>query len=139
VSARFLLDTNVLSEAVKPAPNPGVMRNLRRWSAQAVTAAPVWHELVYGCRRLPPTVRRQTLERYLFETLAPVLVVLPYDEQAAAWHAGERARLEAQGKTPAFVDGQIAAVASTRKLVLVTANLRHFEPFSELDVEDWSS
>jgi tRNA(fMet)-specific endonuclease VapC len=67
----------------------------------------------------------------------PSIPVLPYDQAAAEWHAAERARLSAAGKTPAFVDGQIAAIAKVNDLILVTSNRSHFENFRELQVEDW--
>ena len=42
---KYLLDTNVLSEAVKTPPNKSVMKMLERHQHEIVTAAPVWHEL----------------------------------------------------------------------------------------------
>jgi tRNA(fMet)-specific endonuclease VapC len=66
-------------------------------------------------------------------------VVLPYDEKSAEWHAVERARLIAEGRTPAFVDGQIAAVAATQGLTLVTLNRADYRNYRGLDLEDWSS
>ncbi len=135
---RYLLDTNALSEPIKPRPDPHFQERLAENRDEVCTAAPVWHELLYGCRRLPASKRRRNLERYLEQILAPSLTVLPYDQAAASWHAGERARLVGIGKTPAFVDGQIAAVARVHDLVLVTANVRHFEVFVNLVVEDWT-
>ena len=75
---------------------------------EVCTAAPVWNELLYGYRRLPTSKRREELRSYLRDRLEPSLAVLPYDAPAADWHAGERARLGRAGRTPAFVDGQIA-------------------------------
>ena len=57
---------------------------------------------------------------------------------AAAWHATERVRLESRGKPAPFVDGQIAAVASTNQLVLVTLNKKDFIHFEDLEVVNWS-
>ena len=139
MSLRFLLDTNVLSEPAKPDPDPGVLKRMQDNDGEIATAALVWNELLYGCYRLPPSSRRQTLERYLFQVLAPSLPILPYDERAADWHAQERARLEAGGRTPAFVDGQIGAVARARDLILVTRNLADFADFEWLVVEDWTA
>ena len=81
--------------------------------------------------------RKRDLERYFFETLAPNLSVLPYNQQAAMWHASERVRLERIGRTPPFVGGQIAAVAFVNGLVLVTANVSDFSSFQGLRVENW--
>ena len=63
--------------------------------------------------------------------------ILGYDRAAAEWHASERARLMARGRTPSFVDGQIAGIAATNDLVLVTFNNRDFVMFDELRLEDW--
>lgn len=134
---KYLLDTNVLSEAVKTSPLPAIMDKLSRHRDEIATAAPVWHELQFGCRRLPPSRKRETIETYLYQVVLPNLPILPYDEQAAAWHAEERARLVGQGKTPAFVDGQIAAIAAVHQLILVTRNITDFSDFSEPSLENW--
>ena len=71
MSPRFLADANVLSEPLKPSPNPSVLRQIEKNRADLVTASPVWHELLYGCDRLPESKRRATIEEYLWQTLAP--------------------------------------------------------------------
>ncbi len=138
MSPRYLLDTNALSEPVKASPNPGVMRRFQAHREQIATAAPAWNELLFGCYRLPASKRRNILEEYLFETLGPSLTVLPYDSLAADHHAAERARLGLLGRTPSFVDGQIAAVAQVHDLVLITRNVADFSDFQGLQVEDWT-
>jgi len=65
------------------------------------------------------------------------MTTLPYDTAAAEWHAAERTRLTAIGLTPPFVDGQIAAIAATRGLILVTNNASDFQHFGGLVVVDW--
>lgn len=134
---RYLLDTNVLSEAVKTTPAQAVLDHLARHQDQIATAAPVWHELLYGCQRLPPSRKREVLEAYLYQVLQPNLAILPYDAAAASWHARERARLASHGFTPTFVDGQIGAIAKVNHLVLVTRNTGDFAQFAELEVENW--
>lgn len=62
--------------------------------------------------------------------------VLPYDEAAARWHGRERARLAALGRTPSFAAGQIAAIAHTHQLTLVTFNTADYADFSGLMLED---
>lgn len=139
VTLEFLLDTNVLSEPARPAPNPRVTKKLVKAEGRIATASVVWHELWFGCHRLPPSRRRSTLEAYLKDVIAPHVPVLGYDDAAATWHASERARLEREGKTPSFADGQIASIARVYGLVLVTANVRDFALFDELTVESWES
>lgn len=136
MSALYLLDTNALSEPARPQPSEAFMRRLDAARGEIATAAPVWHELLFGCRRLTPSPRRRTLERYL-GLLAVSLEVLPYDSTAADWHAEERARFEGTGRRPAFVDGQIAAIARTRHLKLVTRNVSDFDAFEGLEVDNW--
>lgn len=134
---RFLLDTNVLSEPARRRPDAGVMEGFERHEREACTAAPVIHEMVYGIERMGPGPLRADLSAYVWSLLSVPLLVLPYDGEAARWHARERARLERLGLTPAFVDGQIAAVAAVRGLVLVTRNVRQFEAFTDLRIENW--
>jgi tRNA(fMet)-specific endonuclease VapC len=64
--------------------------------------------------------------------------VLPYDQRAASWHAAERARLEHAGRTPPFVDGQIASIAATCGLTLVTVNPADFVSFLGLATLNWA-
>jgi tRNA(fMet)-specific endonuclease VapC len=136
--SRFLLDTSIVSAPMWKAPNPRVLGHLEAHAASSAIASPVWHELLFGCRRLPRGKRRSALEAYLEEVVRATLPILPYDEPAAAWHAAERARLEAAGKAAPFVDGQIAAIAATRELTLATANVADFRSFRGLTVVDWS-
>jgi tRNA(fMet)-specific endonuclease VapC len=82
--------------------------------------------------------RRAALEEYLQAVVRRSFPILPYDQVAADWHGRERARLEEAGKTTPFVDGQIAAIAFTRGLTLVTANTKDFRSFEGLRAIDWA-
>jgi len=134
---KYLLDTNVVSEPLRPKPDERVLARLRVHEGEIALPSPVWHELHFGCVRLPRSRRRRSIERYLSDIVASSFPILDYDRVAAEWHAGERARLTAKGKTPSFVDGQIAGIAAINDLVLVTFNHRDFEVFEELELEDW--
>jgi tRNA(fMet)-specific endonuclease VapC len=136
---RYLLDTNVLSEPLKPRPHSDVLARLEKHGAELASAAPVWHELRFGCARLPDSKRRRAVEDYLREVVQPSVPILSYTVMAAEWHALERARLAAAGRSPAFVDGQIAAIAAVHDLILVTANVKDFRWFRGLEVESWRS
>lgn len=134
---RYLLDTNILSEPLKVDPDRKVMAMLERHQEEIATAAPVWHELVFGCLRLPVSRKRGMIETYLQDVISGNMDILPYDERAAEWHAQQRARLYVQGKAPSFVDGQIAAIARVNHMTLVTRNLRDFKSFEEVKVLSW--
>ena len=88
--------------------------------------------------RLAPSTKRRAIETYLEEAVRVALPILPYDEPAAAWHARERARLGRRGRPPSAADGQIAAIAHTNGLIVVTINVKDFRRVKELQVEDWS-
>lgn len=137
MTPRYLLDTNVISEPLRPQPDQRTMARFRQHQSEIAIAAVVWHELWYGCSRLQTAARRTAIEQYLNEVVGVSLAILPYDEAAARWHAYERARLVAVGRTPPFADGQIAAIAATRQLTLVTFNTSDYSEFADLAVEDW--
>jgi tRNA(fMet)-specific endonuclease VapC len=139
VTARYLLDTNVISELSKPTPDVGVLRRFRRHELHVTTASIAWNELLFGCQRLPSSKRRDLLLTFVDQVLRPSLPILSYDTAAAEWHAAERVRLEKAGTPRPFIDGQIAAIAHVNGLVLVTANGRDFRFFDGLVVEDWRS
>ncbi|WDN87982.1 tRNA(fMet)-specific endonuclease VapC [Desulfosarcina sp. BuS5] len=134
---KYLIDTNVLSEAVKTVPDKSVMNMLERRQHEIVTAAPVWHELQFGYQRLPQSRKREIIASFLNDIVKRTMLILPYDDRAAEWHAGERARLSSKGLTPPFVDGQIAAISMVNGLILVTRNIDDFKQFLRLKIENW--
>jgi len=134
---KYLLDTNVLSEAVKASPDRHVMAMLEKHQDEIATAAPVWHELLYGCFRLPVSRKRETLEAYLEDVVRRNMDILPYDERAAEWHAEQRSKLSIKGKMPSFVDGQIAAITRVNELILITRNTHDFKMFENFHVLNW--
>ena len=134
---KYLLDTNTVSEPLRPRPNAGVIRRLQEHEQEIAIPAPVWHELRFGCSRLAPSRRRDAVERYIEDVVLKSFPTLDYSWTAADWHARERARLVGAGRTPPFVDGQIAAIAHANGLVLVTSNAKDFRAFDGLTVESW--
>jgi len=133
----YLLDTNALSEPIRPKPDARFMRKLRANASEVAISSVTWHEAVYGMEKLPAGRRREAVHAYLYDTVATTTLVLPYDARAAEVHGTERARLERLGRPPAFADAQIAAVAIANELVLVTANVKDFSRFEGLVVESW--
>jgi tRNA(fMet)-specific endonuclease VapC len=135
---QFLLDTNILSEPLRSRPNLAVVRMLKQHSGDIATATVVFHELLFGCYRLPAeSNKRQIIEVYLHREVKQKIPLLPYDIAAAEWFAVERARLTAIGKTPAYADGQIAATAYVNNLTLVTNNVSDYVDFENLKIENW--
>ena len=134
---RYLVDTNTVSELSKPRPDPSVTSRTRASPGRLAIASTTWHELNFGVNALPASRRKDHLTSFMNDLVVPGFAVLPYDRSAASWHAELRASLEARGRTVSFPDGQIAAVAATNDLVLVTRNVRDFHAFPDLRVENW--
>lgn len=132
----YLLDTSILSELTKPSPNPETVRAFTEHFDHVRLASVSLHEIRYGIERLLHGKRKETL-REAMRSIVSDIAVLPYGEAAAEWHATERARLEKEGKTPSFADGQIAAIAAVNGCELITVNVKDFRGF-DLKVETWS-
>lgn len=139
MSLTYLLDTNIISEPLRPMPDQQVLERLKMHEEEIAIASVVWHELLFGSYRLSPSAKRSAIEQYLSEVVASTIPILPYDDRAAQWHAAERARLAGMGQTPPFADGQIAAIARVNNLILVTANVTDFSIFEGLQVENWQN
>lgn len=132
----WLLDTNVVSEAIRPQPNQTVMGNFKRYQGEMTIAAPVWHELRFGWLRLPEGQRRDAIGRFVQDVVGQ-LPVLPYDASAARIHAELRSQRALVGQTLPFVDGQIAAIAIAHGATLVTRNTKDFAGLQGLRMVDW--
>jgi len=139
VTLRFLLDTSIVSAPMSKTPDPLIIKRLDDHGHESAIAAVVWHELTYGCHRLPKGKRRDALESYLRDVVQPSFPILPYDEAAATWHGHERVRLESLGKPAPFTDGQIASIAHANDLTLVTVNVKDFARFNALSMTNWTS
>ena len=141
---RYLLDTNIVSEPAKPDPSEAVLSRLRERSGEVALPSIAWHELVYGAERMEEGRKQTYLLEYLREVVRPSMPILPYDAEASHWHGTARALLEQEGRPTPFADGQIAAIAGSRDLTVVTENTSDFKPFETLGerlggirVENW--
>ena len=135
----YLLDTNVVSEAAKPAPHPGVLALLTARDGLWLSVVVV-HELEYGVRLMPAGRRRDTRQAILADLMARfgsrVLPIGPGD-------AGHAARLRADarraGRTVHLADVLIAGTAAAHDLVIVTRNADDFEAFGIEVLNPWTA
>ena len=134
---KYLLDTNILSEPSKYHPNPHVLDKLQQYNGQYCTAVTVWHELHYGVARMADSKHKKVLLSYLESLEQGGLMILPYEKMAGQWLAQVRGRLSRQGLAIPTMDGEIAAIAHTNQLTLVTRNVNDFAHYDELVVQNW--
>ena len=137
----FLLDTNVVSEWVKPRPEPGVVRWLADVDEDRVFISVVTlGELRQGIERLPPGRRRSRLDGWLRHEL-PLRFearVLPIDAAIAdAWGTIVAGR-DRTGHPIGSMDALIAATAEVHALTLVTRNAADFRSSVTLVFDPWS-
>ena len=136
----FLLDTNVVSEWVKPRPNAGVITWLDeadedRLFLSVVTLA----ELRRGIERLEPGRRRKRLDEWLRDELPMRFEgrILPIDAAIAETWGRLVARGEATGRAIGVMDAFIAATASAHDLTLVTRNVGDFKGSMRAVLDPW--
>lgn len=128
----WMLDTNALSELIRNPSGPLVQRLAREAVDAVCTSIVVACELRFGAQRKGSAALTQRVEQLL-----EALTVLPFDEPADQHYAEIRAALEQAGTPIGSHDLLIAAHARSRRLTLVTHNLREFTRVPGLAVEDW--
>jgi toxin FitB len=129
--SRYLLDTNILSNATKLSPSPSLIS----WMAQqdvedtfiaSVTVAEIWR----GVRERPAGKRRTELERWFFGPTGPQSAfagrIFPFDEKSALIWGRLMAEGTAVGRPRSAFDMILAATAEANECVLVTDNEKHF-------------
>jgi predicted nucleic acid-binding protein len=137
--ASFLLDTNVVSELVKPAPDAGVLKFLAREGDLWLSVITL-HELAFGIARLGESGRVQRLTTWLGSLRTRFgSRILPVDQMIAEAAGSGRGRAASQGRVVAPLDALIAATAQMRSLTLATRNIRDFEALDVPVIDPWSA
>jgi toxin FitB len=119
-STKFLVDTNVVSELIRPRPHPGVSRwaeQVRHVALSVVTL----EELEYGLAWKPKPRISSWLEGFLGSC-----AILPVTPEIARRAGRLRGALQADGETRMQADMLIAATAQEHGLTLVTRNRKDF-------------
>ena len=136
---RYLLDTCVLSELVKSAPDSHVLHWLEaRKAHELCNSTMTWGELQRGVAKLPESKRRSELSLWLqqlqigFEDR-----ILAFDQNASEVWAQMTVQAEAQGKSMAAFDSIIAATAHAHECQLVTRNVRDFAHAGIVVLNPW--
>jgi predicted nucleic acid-binding protein len=122
----YLVDANVLSEATRPAPDPEVIKWLRRHERELAVDPIILGEIRFGIHLLAAGKRRRRLERWFEEGVARI-TCLPWDAATGLRWAKLLADLRTAGRAMPIKDSLIAATALVRGLTLVTRNVRDFQ------------
>lgn len=132
----FLLDTDVVSNLLRPLPSVSLMRQVGAVATteQCISSITVG-ELMYGAHRAEG--RTTEIVARIDRVVLPNLEVLPFDGAAARIYGELRADLERRGVPIGDADTRIAAIALVHSLTVVTGNVRHFERVPGLEVENW--
>ena len=131
----YLFDTDTLSNLLAKRPAARLLKRLAEVPAAAqFTSSITVGEIYYGlCKSSRPDDYRERLDRLVW----PHVQIVPFDRHAAERYGQLRAELEREGKPLPDPDLMIAAIALTRKLTLVTGNIKHFARVKKLKVENW--
>ncbi|GKS68572.1 plasmid stability protein StbB [Nitrosomonas sp. PY1] len=125
----IVLDTNVISEPMKPNGNPAVQTWLDRQTAETLYLTAVsLSELLVGIEIMPEGKRKGGLDaalRKLMEKLFDARI-LPFDQQAAIAYASMVGRARTNGRIISVADGQIAAIAVVHGFTIATRDIAPF-------------
>ncbi len=137
----FLLDTNVVSEWVRPQPNSGVVSWLANVDEDRVFISVVTlTKLRYGIERMIAGRRRKRLEDWLAGELLARFDgrILAVDQTVADISGRFVARSEAAGRPMEAIDAFLAATAEVHRLTLVTRNQSDFKAVLKSTVNPWT-
>ena len=136
----ILLDTNVISEAMKPAPDDTVRAWLDEQAAETLYLSSVTiAELLYGIGALPAGKRQDRLTEAL-DGLMELFAdrVLPFDVAAARRYADLAVKARAAGKGFPTPDGYIAAIAASRGFTVATRDTSAFDAAGVDVINPWN-
>jgi len=135
----IILDTNVVSEAMKPKPNPVVRAWLNDQAAETLYLSSVTlAELLFGIAALPSGKRKEMLALTL-EGLMGLFKdrVLPFDVEAARHYADLAVVAKVSGRGFPTPDGYIAAIAASRGFIVASRDTAPYEAARVTVINPW--
>ena len=138
----ILLDTNVLSELMRPVPDPAVERWLAAQPDASLFISTITEaELRFGAALLPSGKRRSALTAEINGMLEEDFDgrILPFDRPAAQACAVIAADRHQAGRPISQADAQIAAIARSRGAALATRNVLDFDGCGVEVINPWST
>lgn len=137
----IVLDTNVVSEAMKPEPHPAVRAWLNDQAAETLYLSSVTlAELLFGIGALPAGKRKDMLAQAL-DGLVGLFRdrVLPFDTDAARRYAELAVTAKAAGRGFPTPDGYIAAIAASRGFIVASRDTAPYEAASVTVINPWEA
>ncbi|SJN08090.1 VapC toxin protein [Leucobacter sp. 7(1)] len=137
----IVLDTNVISEVLRPNPDARVVGWLQTLGAEVTITAVTLAELCAGLRRLPEGQRKTDLEAAVYAAVEPfrsAQMVFPFDEACAEAYADILWERERAGLPIAIADAQIAAICRTHDAMCATRNVQDFHHTGIPVVNPWT-
>jgi len=137
----IVLDTNVVSEAMKPEPHPAVRAWLNAQAAQTLYLSSVTlAELLFGIAALPTSKRQDLLAKALDGVLALFGDrVLSFDTEAARRYAELAVMARASGRGFPTPDGYIAAIAASRGFIVASRDVAPFQAAGVRIINPWEA
>ena len=135
----IILDTNVVSEAMKPAPHPAVRAWLNEQGAETLYLSSVTlAELLFGIKALPAGKRKDMLTQTLDGLTAMFKDrVLAFDTDAARHYAELAVTARAAGRGFPTPDGYIAAIAAAHGFIVASRDTAPYEAASVPVINPW--
>ncbi|NMN00779.1 pilus assembly protein [Bifidobacterium sp. DSM 109958] len=137
----IILDTNLISETLRPRPAPAVAAWYRQQNPDdlAITTVTV-AELLAGVRLMPEGARRRKLAAAIDYALLPMLdSILSFDAAAALDYADIQAVRTRMGRPISPQDAMIAAIARSRDMALATRNVKDFAGTGVTLINPWDA
>ena len=136
----IVLDTNVVSEAMKPEPHPSVRAWLNDQATETLYLSSVTlAELLFGIAALPAGKRKDMLAQALDGLLGLFRDrVLPFDIDVARHYADLAATAKAAGRGFPTPDGYIAAIASSRGFIVASRDTAPYEAAGVSVINPWN-
>jgi predicted nucleic acid-binding protein len=137
----IVLDTNVISEAMKPAPDPTVRAWLNEQAPETLFLTSVTlAELLFGVAALPAGKRQDILAKALDGLLALFKDrILPFDADAARQYAKLAVAARAAGRGFPTPDGYIAAICVARGFIVASRDTAPFEAVAVPVINPWGN
>lgn len=137
----IVVDTNVVSEALRVAPDPHVIAWLDAQPAESLFLTSVsYAELMLGIARLPAGRKRTAIAEAVSQVLQELFAgrILPFDRVAADAYAGIVVAAQERGHTLSIADAQIASIAQSLDFRVATRD-KAFEHAGGTVIDPWAS